>query len=144
MTYNKWRPLMKLRKQRVMLLLCCLVIGLSGCAAVIAAGVGAGVGFGTYKYVESNLKRDYIGPPGNNLGSDFDSNGRFAGGIGSEGERLFWGTYQGIMHDGTNITIKMKRLTDNSTEVGVRVGVFGDRKKSEFIHDKMAEKFKTT
>jgi hypothetical protein len=38
----------------------------------------------------------------------------------------------------------MKRLTDNSTEVGVRVGVFGDRKRSEVFHNKIAENFKKT
>ena len=57
---------------------------------------------------------------------------------------FFGGLIKGIMHDGTKITINMKSLTDNSTEVGVRVGVFGDRKRSEIIHNKIAENFKKT
>jgi hypothetical protein len=135
---------MKLRKQRATLLLCCLVMGLSGCAAVIAAAVGAGAGFGTYKYVEGNLKRDYIGPPEKIWEATLTAMDDLRVASEVKEKDYFGGLIKGIMHDGTKITIKMKRLTDNSTEVGVRVGIFGDMKKSEIIHDKIAEKFKTT
>jgi len=135
---------MKLRKQRAMLLLCCLMMGVSGCAAVIAAGVGAGVGFGTYKYLEGNLQRDYIGPPDKLWQATLTAMVDLQVASEVQERDYFGGLVKGIMHDGTKITIKMKRLTDNSTEVGVRVGVFGDMKRSEVIHNKIAENFKKT
>ena len=135
---------MKLRKQRTTLLLCCLVMGLSGCAAVIAAGVGAGAGVGTYKYVEGNLMRDYNGPPDTLWEATLTAMDDLQVASEVKERDYFGGLIRGIMHDGTNVTIRMRRLTDNSTEVGVRVGLFGDRRKSETIHDKIAEKFKTT
>jgi hypothetical protein len=135
---------MKLRKQRAMLLLCCLMMGVSGCAAVIAAGVGVGVGFGTYKYLEGNLQRDYIGPPDKLWQATLTAMDDLQVASEVQERDYFGGLVKGIMHDGTKITIKMKRLTDNSTEVGVRVGVFGDMKRSEVIHNKIAENFKIT
>ncbi|MGD8995602.1 MAG: DUF3568 family protein [Syntrophobacterales bacterium] len=135
---------MKFRKQRTMLLLCYLLMGLSGCAAVIAAGVGVGVGFGTYKYLEGNLQRDYIGPPDTLWEATLTALDDLQVAAEVKERDFFGGLIKGIMHDGTKITINMKRLTDNSTEVGVRVGVFGDRKRSETIHNKIAENFKKT
>ena len=135
---------MKFRKQRTMLLLCYLLMGLSGCAAVIAAGVGVGVGFGTYKYIEGNLQRDYIGPPDTLWEATLAALDDLQVAAEVKERDFFGGLIKGIMHDGTKITINMKRLTDNSTEVGVRVGVFGDRKRSEIIHNKIAENFKKT
>jgi hypothetical protein len=135
---------MKLRKQRAMLLLCCLMMGVSGCAAVIAGGVGVGVGFGTYKYLEGNLQRDYIGPPDKLWQATLTAMDELQMASEVQERDYFGGLVKGIMHDGTKITIKMKRLTDNSTEVGVRVGVFGDMKRSEVIHNKIAKNFKKT
>lgn len=133
---------MKFRKQRTMLLLCYLLMGLSGCAVVIATVVGAGVGFGTYKYVDGNLQRDYIGPPDTLWEATLTAMDDLKVASEVKERDYFGGLIKGIMHDGTKITIKMKRLTDNSTEVGVRVGVFGNRKRSEVIHNKIAENFK--
>ena len=110
----------------------------------IAAGVGAGVGFGTYKYLEGNLQRDYIGPPDKLWQATLTAMDDLQVASEVQERDYFGGLVKGIMHDGTKITIKMKRLTDNSTEVGVRVGVFGDMKRSEVIHNKIAENFKKT
>ena len=133
---------MKFRKQRTLLLLCYLLMGLSGCAVLIATAVGVGVGYGTYKYVDGNLQRDYIGPPDTLWEATLTAMDDLKVAAEVQERDYFGGLIKGIMHDGTKITIKMKRLTDNSTEVGVRVGVFGNRKRSEVIHNKIAENFR--
>jgi hypothetical protein len=133
---------MKHRKQRAVILLCCLVMGTSGCVALIAAGAGAGAGVGTYSYIEGNLKRDYIGPPQKVWDSTLAALEELGVASNVKERDYFGGLIKAIMHDGTEVNIKLTRLTDNSTEVAVRVGVFGDREKSELIHDKIAEKFK--
>jgi hypothetical protein len=49
----------------------------------------------------------------------------------------FNGVIKGKMADGKSFTISVKRLGENLTEVGVRVGTFGDRERSEAVHDKI-------
>jgi hypothetical protein len=41
------------------------------------------------------------------------------------------------MADGTDFKIELKRESENLTNVGVRIGAFGDKTKSEAIHDKI-------
>ena len=49
----------------------------------------------------------------------------------------FNGGIKGKMADGKRFTISLKRLEENLTEVGIRIGTFGDRERSEAIHDKI-------
>lgn len=135
---------MKGRKQTASILLCCLAIGLNGCAALVAAGVGAGVGVGTYKYVDGNLKRDYLGPMPKVWEATVAAMDDLKVASKVREKDYFGGLVKGIMHDGTQVTIKLKRQSENSTEVAVRIGVFGDRGKSEIIHDKIAVNFRAT
>jgi hypothetical protein len=44
---------------------------------------------------------------------------------------------KGKMADGKSFTINLKRLSENSTEVGIRIGTFGDRERSEAIQHKI-------
>jgi hypothetical protein len=44
------------------------------------------------------------------------------------------------MADGTGFEINLKQQGENSTEIGIRIGTFGDRQKSEAIHDKILSK----
>jgi hypothetical protein len=41
------------------------------------------------------------------------------------------------MADEKSFEINLKRIGENLTEVGVRIGTFGDRVRSEAIHDKI-------
>jgi hypothetical protein len=41
------------------------------------------------------------------------------------------------MADEKGFEINLKRIGDNLTEVGVRIGTFGDRERSEAIHNKI-------
>ena len=133
---------MKGKRQRALILLCCLAMGLSGCAYVVAGAVGAGIGFGTYKYVDGNLERDYLGPMPKVWEATVAALDELKVTPDVQEKDYFGGLVKGIMHDGTQVTIKLMRESDSSTEVGVRVGVFGDREKSETIHARIAQQFK--
>lgn len=41
--------------------------------------------------------------------------------------------------DGTSYTIRLERISDTQTEVGIRVGAIGDRAKSELVLAKLRE-----
>jgi len=133
---------MECQKKRALILLCCLAVGLSGCAPLIAAGVGAGVGVGSYKYVDGNLKRDYLGPMPAVWQATLVAMDELNVAANVEEKDHFGGLVKGVMHDGTEIRVKLTRQSENSTEVAVRVGIFGDRDKSEIIHNKIAGNFK--
>lgn len=133
---------MRGKKQRALILLCCLAVGLSGCGYIVVAAVGAGVGFGTYKYVEGDLKRDYLGPMPKVWEATVAALDDLKVTSNVQEKDYFGGLVKGIMHDGTQVTIKLERQSESSTEVAVRVGVFGDLEKSETIHAKISENFK--
>ena len=50
------------------------------------------------------------------------------------------GVITGKTADAKTFEINLKRLAEKSTEVGIRIGTFGDRVKSEAIHDKILSK----
>ena len=117
----------------------CLLIVVAGCSrkwAVIGAAAAA-VGVGTYAYIKGNLKRTYDV----NMEKAYDAAVKAASQLKltteSKTHDAFNGIIQGKMADGTSFQIELKRLADNVTEIAVRVGTFGNRERSETIHDKI-------
>ncbi len=51
------------------------------------------------------------------------------------------GLIKGVMHDGTKVSVRLKMISDNQIEVGVRVGLFGDREYSELVQKKITSRF---
>ena len=128
------------KKFTVFLLLTCYC-GLTGCAAVI---IGAGVGAGAFAYVDGNLKRTYQ--------AKFDQTLQVCLSIlndlnlpilekVSDGEET---TIRTKRADDTPMTIKIKIVSADWTEVSVRTGSFGLWKKdiSEQFHEFIQERLK--
>ena len=102
------------------------------------------VGVGAYAYIKGDLKRTY----------DVNIEKAWAAAVKSVEELkltteskthdAFSGVIKGKMADGTSFEVNLKRLGENSTEIGVRLGTFGDRQKSEAIHDKILANLKTS
>ncbi len=123
-------------------LLCCLLIGLSACSrkwAVIGAAAAA-TGAGAYYYVKGDLKRNYNAPLDKTLDATVKALEELKMNVESKQQDAFNGVIKGTLADGKGFTVNLKRLAENSTEVGVRIGTFGDRTKSEAIHDKILSK----
>jgi hypothetical protein len=129
------------KKLTPVLLLCCLLVGLNACTRYVVAGaVAAGAAAGTYFFVKGNLQRTYAAPVERVWEATLQSVEELKLAIESKKHDAFGGEIKGKMADGTSFTIEVKRLAEKSTEVGVRIGVFGDRTKSEVIHDKILSK----
>lgn len=123
-----------------------LLLGLSllltiGCAAAVLVGGGAAAGGGAYAYIKGELKSteevslsrawkaaqmamDDLEFQTLNKAKDF-----FDGEINASGA------------GGKEIKVKLKRISDNLTEIKVRVGTFGDRALSEQILDRIKKQF---
>jgi hypothetical protein len=126
------------KKLTPVVLLCCLLIGLNACSRyVIAGAAAAGAAAGTYFFVKGNLKRSYEAPVENVWEATLQAVEELELATESKNHDAFGGEIKGKMADGESFKIELKRLGENSAEVGVRIGVFGDRTKSEAIHDKI-------
>ena len=130
------------RRLQLIALLCCFLIGLSACSrkwAVIGAAVAA-AGAGTYYYIKGDLKRSYEAPMDKTWDATVKSVEELKLTTESTEHDAFNGVIKGKMADGKSFSINVKRLGENMTEVGVRIGTFGDRARSEAIHDKIHSK----
>lgn len=130
------------RQLQLVALLCCFLIGLSACSrkwAVIGAAVAA-VGAGTYYYIKGDLKRNYEASMDKAWQTCVQAVEELKLTTESKEYDAFNGIIKGKMADGKSFSINLKRLGENLTEVGVRIGTFGDRVRSEAIHDKILSK----
>jgi len=130
------------RRFQLVAVLCCFLIGLSACSrkwAVIGAAAAA-VGAGTYYYVKGDLKRNYEAPMDKTWEATVKSVEELKLTIESQKHDGLSGVITGKTADEKGFEINLKRLGENSTEVGIRIGTFGDRAKSEAIHDKILSK----
>jgi hypothetical protein len=121
-------------------LLCYLLTGLNACGYILVGTLAAGAGAGTYFFVKGNLKRDYEAPVERMWEATLQAVEELRLATESKRHDAFGGEIKGIMANGDSFQIEVKRLGENWTEVGVRIGTFGDRTKSEAIHEKILSK----
>ncbi len=130
------------RQLQLVALLCCFLIGLSACSrkwGVIGAAAAA-VGAGTYYYIKGDLKRNYEASMDKAWQAAVTAVEELKLSVESKQHDALTGVIKGKMADGKSFSINLKRLGENLTEVGVRIGTFGDRVRSEAIHDKILSK----
>ena len=129
---------MNQRRLQLVALLCCFLIGLTACSReMVAIGATAAVGTGAYIYAQGNLKRNYEASMDDTWKAAIQSVKDLNLTIESQKQDESIGVSKGKMTAGQSFTINLKRLDENLTEVGVRVGTFGDRKRSEAFHDRI-------
>ena len=127
------------RRLQLVALFCCFLIGLSACSrkwAVIGAAAAA-VGAGTYYYIKGDLKRNYEAPMDKTWEATIKSVEALKLTIESQKHDALSGVIKGKMADEKGFEINLKRIGENLTEVGIRIGTFGDRVRSEAIHNKI-------
>jgi hypothetical protein len=106
------------KKLTHVVLLCYLLIGLNACGYVLAGAV--------------DLKRDYEAPVARMWEATLQAVEELKLATESKRHDAFGGEIKGIMANGDSFQIEVKRLGENWTEVGVRIGTFGDRTKFTF------------
>ena len=127
---------MKIREMKIFALLSVSLMMSGGCALL----VGAGAGVGTYAYIDGKLKRSYGSPLPKVWEASLAAVKDLKLTTASQQSDAFNGVIKGEMADGKRFEITLKKISEKSTEVGVRIGVFGDRKKSEVIHEQIAKR----
>jgi hypothetical protein len=111
---------------------------LGGCELLLIGGVGAGLGVGTYKFIEGKLERQY--PLEYNKAWDATNTALANLKISISGSLNdgIKGEIEAVTKDGIKILISLKDMGQKVTSIGVRVGTFGDRSESERIHNEIA------
>ncbi len=127
------------RKIKLLAVLACLLIFVAGCSRkwAIIGTAAAAVGVGTYAYIKGDLKRTYDVNMEKAYAASLQAVSQLKLTTESKTRDAFNGIIKGKMADGKSFEINLKRLNDNVTEIGVRIGTFGDRARSETIHDKI-------
>ncbi len=105
---------------------------MSGCAAVVA---GAAAGVGTYAYVTGELKSTLDAPMAATAKATRGGLEDLQFFAVEEKHDAMVGEAKAKMADDTRVTVSLKRVTDSTTEVRIRVGVMGSEKKSLEILD---------
>jgi uncharacterized protein YceK len=114
-----------------------LVALTGGCAAVVVGGVAAGGAVGGYAYVngemqttlEASMDRSWNAAQAAMKDLQFTIKERQKDAVQA---RLTASTAAG-----KSVVIKLKRVSDNVTDLRIRVGTFGDESLSQLITDKM-------
>ena len=131
------------KKLTPVVLLCCLLIGLSACTrALVIGGTAVVVGVGSYLYVKGELKRDYHAPMDRVWEATVQAVEELKLTTESKQHDAFGGQINGKMSDGDSFKIDLKNKGNELTEVGIRIGTFGSKSKSQVIHDKIHAKLK--
>ena len=111
-----------------------LGIMVSGCTAAVLA-TGAGIGAGTYAWMQGELKRTYPATFDRVWNAANDSLQALEMPVVSQQRDALKGTIMAKRADGSDVRVEIKYLTEKTTEVGVRVGLLGDRSASTRIHE---------
>lgn len=110
-----------------------LLVICSGCVAA-AVGAGAGAGAGTYAYIKGELQATYGTPIEQIWPKTLEALHDLKLTIDRQHMDALGGIIEGRRADGTPFTVQLKPVGERSTTIGVRIGTFGSKSKSELIH----------
>ncbi len=113
-----------------------LVMGMvvSGCAVAVLA-TGAGLGAGTYAWLKGELRRTYPATYDAVWNASSDALQSLEMPVVSQQRDALKGTIMAKRADGSDVRVDVKYLTDKTTQVSIRIGLFGDRPDSARVHE---------
>lgn len=108
---------------------------LSGCAAVIGVGAGAG----TVAYIRGELKATKDVGIDRIWGASRQAMRDLEFPINNTKKDASSAVLESETADERSITIRLKRVSERTTQIGIRVGWFGDEELSRLILDKIEQ-----
>jgi hypothetical protein len=105
----------------------------AGCAAVV---VGAGAGASVYTWVKGELIRSYANDFERTKRASLESLAYLKITVDEQTQENSQATIKGHQSDGSPVTVKIRTIRYDMTEVAIRSGYVGywDRKNAELIH----------
>ena len=126
-----------MNKLKSLVILICSLSFLYGCF-LAWMGVGAGVGIGTYKFIEGRLEREY--PLSYSRAWDATNSAlqNLQISISNSTNEKMKGTIDAVRRDGKKVIVNLKDRGQGVTTISVRVGLLGDRSSAEKVHNEIA------
>ena len=101
-------------------------------------GVGAGVGIGTYKFIEGRLEREYPLSYSRAWDATNAALENLKISISDSKKGSTKGTIDAVRKDGKRVLVSLKDRGQGVTTISVRVGLIGERSLAEQVHDEIA------
>ena len=110
---------------------------LYGCAEVLLVGAGAGLGVASYVYIDGRVVVEY--PIAYDRAWDATNRTleKFRISITDSSNEHGRGVIEAVRKDGKKIMIRVKTKGEKTTDVTVRVGIFGDKLEAQKIHSEI-------
>lgn len=114
-----------------------LLMGLltAGCGAVALLATGGALTTGTYAWIKGELRQTYPATYDAVWIAASDALQSLEMPVVSQQRDALKGTIMAKRADGSDVRIDVKYLTDKTTQVGVRIGLFGDQADSARVHE---------
>ena len=126
------------RKIRAICLLVSLSIFVSGCLApLVLVGVGAGAGIGSYRYVNGEIVGIVDGSFEKTWNATLLSFKDLSFSVNGKSKFATEGEINAVNLSGKKVVAKLKKISDTSTEVRIRIGTFGDETQAHAILNKI-------
>ncbi len=107
-----------------------LAVSLSGCAALV---VGAAAGAGSYVWVKGALVKEFEVPAQDLYQATKEGVSQLGLNINEDRADRISAVLAASFADGSGVKINIDALTEVRSKIRIRVGVFGDKGKSELI-----------
>lgn len=129
------------RRMIASLLMGVLALYLNGCAAVLVGGAAVGAGAGTVAYIKGELKAEEEVTLTRAFKAALATMKELEFVVSKDEKDSFNATVEGFTVADKRVRINMERMSENITEVKIRIGTFGDETLSRIILKKMEERF---
>lgn len=110
---------------------------LYGCVAAWL-GLGAGVGIGTYRFIEGRLSRDYPLAYASAWAATTKALENLQISTSNSMDEGISGQIEAVRRDGKKVVINLDDKGQGVTSISIRVGMVGDRDSAEQIHNEIA------
>lgn len=108
-----------------------------GCLEVALVSIGAGLGVGTYKYMEGSLTRDYPLAYTKAWETTKTALANLSITVSNSNNEGVKGSIEAVRKDGTKVSIDITDRGQGVSTIGVRVGNFGDKQDAQRIHEEI-------
>jgi hypothetical protein len=124
-------------KLKQIAILLSLLLFLTGCAEVLLIGAGAGLGVGSYMYVDGRLAVEYplTYEKAWNASNRALENKQIS--ISESRNEDGEGVIKAVRKDGKTVSVKIKSNDSENTVIAIRVGTLGDRNEARKIPDEI-------
>ncbi|MCK5512227.1 MAG: DUF3568 family protein [Thermodesulfovibrionia bacterium] len=112
------------------------LVFLCGCEVVLL-GAGAGLGVGTYRFIEGNLERTYPLSYTSAWDSTNTALSNLYISVTSSINEDVKGTIESVRKDGIKVVVVLTDRGQNVTDISIRVGFWGNREDAERMHDEI-------